>query len=211
MGLTGNNGSTNRPSSKGGSTFTRPEGPSKSRGFRIGTPLELKRNLMSVGYQCLDFVAVQVALVLNSPTERVRTLLLEGPSGCGKSYLAKSLMKITGAELMCLSCYHGMNTQHLIEVPSALAVVSALAGKSEEIKPEEMMNLGILSRAFVKSQTQPVILLIDELDKPDGSIDTFFLGPIQDGRIWLESRPPIDANLDNLLIIFYQKLQSCSR
>ncbi len=53
-----------------------------------------------------------------------------------------------------------------------------------------------------KSQEQPVILLIDELDKPDGSIDTFFLGPIQDGRIWLESRPPIDANIDNLIIMF---------
>ncbi|MEZ4753461.1 MAG: hypothetical protein R3A13_04015 [Bdellovibrionota bacterium] len=64
------------------------------------------------------------------------------------------------------------------------------------------MNLGILSRAFLKSQEGPVILLIDELDKPDDYIDTFFLGPIQDGKIWLESREPVEANIDNLLIIF---------
>ena len=64
------------------------------------------------------------------------------------------------------------------------------------------MNLGILSRAFLKSQNQPVILLIDEIDKADASIDTFFLGPIQDGTIYLESRPPIDANIDNLLLVF---------
>jgi hypothetical protein len=54
----------------------------------------------------------------------------------------------------------------------------------------------------MRSNDHPVILLVDELDKPDSSIDTFFLGPIQDARIWLESRPPIDANPNNLLIIF---------
>lgn len=47
-----------------------------------------------------------------------------------------------------------------------------------------------------------MILLIDELDKPDSSIDTFFLGPIQDARIWLESREPIDANINNLVLMF---------
>lgn len=169
---------------------------------KVGSPVELKEKLATVGYQCLDFVAVQMSLILMTPAPRTRALLLEGPSGCGKSFMAKSLAKVTGAELMCLSCYNGMNTQHLIEVPSTLAVVSSLAGKSGELKSEDMFNLGILSRAFLKSQTEPVILLIDELDKPDGAIDTFFLGPIQDARIWLESRSPIDCNVDNLLIIF---------
>jgi MoxR-like ATPase len=94
-----------------------------------------------------------------------------------------------------------MNTQHLIEVPSAMAIASSMAGQEMAAK-EKIMNLGILSRAFLKSQNQPVILLIDELDKVDGHIDTFFLGPLQDARIWLESRAPIDCNIDNLLIIF---------
>lgn len=115
--------------------------------------------------------------------------------------MAKSLAKITGAEFMCLSCYTGMPTQNLIESPSTLAMVNAMTGKDAS-DPSAMMNLGILSRAFLASQKQPVILLVDELDKPDGAIDTFFLGPIQDGIIWLESRPEISANIDNLLIIF---------
>jgi len=168
----------------------------------IGTPEEIADKLTRVGYQCLPFVATQIALILNTPASRTRSLLLEGPSGCGKSFMAKSLAKITGAELMCLSCYKGMPTQNLIEYPSTLAMVSALSGKKESDDPESMLHLGLLSRAFLRSQKQPVILLIDELDKPDGAIDTFFLGPIQDGRIWLESRAPIDANLSNLLLIF---------
>lgn len=94
-----------------------------------------------------------------------------------------------------------MNTSHLIEVPSALAIASSMAGQESQAK-DKLMNLGILSRAFLKSQSQPVILLIDEIDKVESHIDTFFLGPIQDARIWLESRPPIDCNVDNLLVIF---------
>lgn len=167
----------------------------------IGEPKTLIKKLEEVKYECLDFLAMQMCLLLNTPSDRVRAVLLEGPSGCGKSYLAKSLSKITGAEFMCLSCYSGMNAQHLIEVPSTIGIANAMAGK-ETTARDEMINLGILSRAYLKSQNQPVIMLIDEIDKVDISIDTFFLGPIQDATIYPESRPPIDANTDNLLLVF---------
>jgi hypothetical protein len=167
----------------------------------VGTPPELIERLAQVGYQCLEFLAFQMSLLLNTKSTKTRALLLEGPSGCGKTFMAKSLAKIVGAELMCLSCYEGMLTQNLIEYPSTLAMANAMTGKGEAA-PEQLLNLGVISRAFKKSQEKPVILLVDEIDKTDGSIDTFFLGPIQDARIWLESRAPIDANTDNLLIIF---------
>lgn len=167
----------------------------------VGGPQDLARKLKVVGYECLPFNATQISLLLNTPSDRVRALLLEGPSGCGKSFMAKCLAKITGAEFMCLTCYKDMNIQHLIESPSALAIAQSMAGQQEGAK-EKLMNLGIIARAFLKSQNQPVILLVDEIDKVDVAIDTFFLGPIQDARIWLESRPPIDANIDNLLIVF---------
>jgi energy-coupling factor transporter ATP-binding protein EcfA2 len=167
----------------------------------VGPPRELIRKFDLVGYQCLPYLAVQIALCLNAERESIRALMLEGPSGCGKSFLAKSLAKISGAELMCLSCYNGMPTQNLVESPSTLALANAMA-KGGAGEPSQLMNLGILSRAFLRSLERPVILLVDELDKPDTAIDTFFLGPIQDARIWLESRAPIDANPNNLLIIF---------
>lgn len=175
--------------------------PEKVGLTKFDDPEEMSRRLAAVGYQCARFTATQMSLLLTSPTDRTRAILLEGPSGCGKSFLAKCLAKATGADFMCLSCYHGMNTSHLLEVPSALAIAASMAGQEMKTK-EKLMNLGILSRAFLKSQNQPVILLIDEIDKVDGHIDTFFLGPIQDARIWLESRPPIDCNVDNLLVIF---------
>ena len=168
---------------------------------KVGTPEDIARKLKAVNYECLPFLATQISLMLNSPSDKVRSFMLEGPSGCGKSYLAKSLAKITGAELMCLSCYKDMNINHLIEFPSQLEIAKVQSGAAEAAK-DRLLNLGILSNAFVKSQNHPVILLVDEIDKVDVAIDTFFLGPIQDARIWLESRPPIDAVVDNLLIIF---------
>ncbi len=166
----------------------------------VGTPEELISKLEEVKYECLPFLATQVCLLLNTPTEKVRALLLEGPPGCGKSYLAKALAKICGADFMCLSCYSGMNLQHLIEAPSEVAMAQAMAGKDVNSK-SDLMNLGIISRAFLKSQNQPVVLLVDEIDKVDIAIDTFFLGPLQDATIYLESRPPIDVKLDNLLVV----------
>ena len=174
--------------------------PEKIGFVHVGTPPEIVEKLEKVGYECLPHLAVQIGLLLNTPTSKIRALLLEGPSGCGKSYMAKSLAKITGAELMCLSCYQNMPMENLVEAPSTFAMAKAMAG--ENVSDDDLMNLGILSRAFRQSQEKPVILLIDELDKPDSAIDTFFLGPIQDSRIWLESSDPIDANPENLLIMF---------
>ncbi|RME59589.1 MAG: AAA family ATPase [Candidatus Dadabacteria bacterium] len=173
----------------------------EKKGFAsVGTPSELIAKLEKVGYHCLPYLAVQMALILNTPATRVRAILLEGPTGCGKSFMAKSLAKITGAEFMCLSCYRGMNTDYLIEQPSSFALAKAMAGKLDDTN--DLMQLGIISRAYLKSQEKPVILLIDELDKPDESIDTFFLGPIQDSKVWLQSRGPIEADPENMLIIF---------
>ena len=59
-----------------------------------------------------------------------------------------------------------------------LAMARAMSGEAQG--QEDLMQLGIIARAFLKSQTKPVILLIDEIDKVDSAIDTFFLGPIQE-------------------------------
>ncbi len=165
-----------------------------------GGPANLIKQLERAGYICPENVGVQISLLLDTQVDRIRALLLEGPSGCGKSFLAKKLAEITGAELICLSCYNGMPLNNLIEVPSSLGLAKAMA--SGNISNDELMNLGILSKVFLMSNEKPIIFLIDELDKAEASIDTFFLGPIQDGKIWLESRPPINAKKENLLIIF---------
>ncbi|MCI5065184.1 AAA family ATPase [bacterium] len=168
---------------------------------QLGAPHELTQKLAHVGYECLPFNAQQISLLLGTPTEKVRSLLLEGPSGCGKSFMAKCLAKIVGAEMFCLSCYPGMDSGALAERPSQIGLLEAQAG-SRKVTRENLVELSVIAKAFLKSQTQPVLLLVDELDKAGPEIDTFFLGPLQDGTIWCQSRSPIDADLENLLVIF---------
>jgi len=135
----------------------RPEQP----GFaHVGGPYELIKKLEQVGYECLEYLAFQMALLLNTPSGRIRAILLEGPSGCGKSFLAKSLALISGAKLMTLSCYKGMNTQSLIEAPSEFALANAMAGRMAE--GHGLMNLGILSKIIFwgltsYSQSKPML------------------------------------------------------
>lgn len=171
----------------------------------VGPPEELARKLGDVGYQCLPFVAQQVSLLLNTPSGKVRSLLLEGPSGCGKSFLGKCLSKIVGGEMMVLSCYPEMDTTYLVEKPSQIALLESQAG-TRVPKKEDLVELGIIARAFLKSKSQPVLLLIDEIDKVGPHLDTFFLGPLQDGTVWCQSRAPIDANIDNLLVVFTKNM-----
>jgi len=167
---------------------------------RVSKPSILVKKLEEVGYICPENLALQISLFLNTNQDKVRALLLEGPSGCGKSFFAKSLAKVTGAEFVTLSCYANMPLSNLIEAPSTLGLAKAMA--SNGVSDTEIINLGVLSKVFLMSQEKPVILLIDELDKADPAIDTFFLGPIQDAKIWLESRSPISAKIENLLLIF---------
>lgn len=170
-------------------------------GFRaIGNPAEMITKLERVGYHSGAFIAIQLSLMFQTPSAIVRSFLLEGPPGCGKSFLAKCLAKLAGAELMVLTCYPGMNTQHLIEQPSPVGMARAMAGAP--VSDEDLVNLGILSRAFLASQTKPVVLLVDEIDKVDTAVDTFFLGPLNDAVIYLESRAPIAADRENLVVLF---------
>jgi MoxR-like ATPase len=167
----------------------------------LGNPAELISKLEKVGCQCSPYNAIQLSLILNTPSVLVRALLFEGSPGCGKSFTAKCLAKISGAKFMVLSCYAGMNFQSLIETPSSIALARAMAG-NRQVNDDELIADGILTRAFRYSQQEPTILLVDEIDKVDESIDSFFLGPLQDGCIYLENRDPIHCNIDNLLIIF---------
>ncbi len=50
---------------------------------KVGGPHELVEKLNRVGYHCMHYLAVQIALLLNTPTEsRIRALFLDGPSCC---------------------------------------------------------------------------------------------------------------------------------
>ena len=67
-------------------------------------------SLATVGYICNEQIAtvVYLAAALEKP------ILVEGPPGVGKTELAKSCAQVTGAPLVRLQCYEGLDESKAI-------------------------------------------------------------------------------------------------
>lgn len=140
------------------------------------SPRELMNALEQEGY-ILDQdkgTTLFLALALHKPC------LIEGPAGVGKTQLALALARSTGRRLIRLQCYEGLDlTKALYEWDYAKQLLRLQVGISgwEEIKeniygPEFLLARPLLQTVLAE---EPVILLIDELDKSDEEFESFLL------------------------------------
>src|SRR4051812_23730014 len=71
----------------------------------FASPADAREQLARVGY--LADTATATTVFLAASLERA--LLVEGPAGVGKTELAKAVAACTGAELVRLQCYEGLD------------------------------------------------------------------------------------------------------
>ncbi|MEO7837076.1 MAG: MoxR family ATPase, partial [Acidimicrobiales bacterium] len=79
--------------------------PDVSNGCRFASAAAVREGLEAVGYLADDAIAGVVFLAdrLGKP------VLVEGPAGTGKTQLAKSVAEMSGARLIRLQCYEGLD------------------------------------------------------------------------------------------------------
>jgi MoxR-like ATPase len=155
-----------------------PEAPNSSA--------EVAAGLSSVGY----LPSESTALVAYLATKLGKPVLVEGPAGVGKTELAKALARYLGRELIRLQCYEGLdeakalyewNYRNQLLRIQAEASGTGWEAVQEDIFGEEFLLARPLMSAIASEQ--PVVLLIDEIDKTDQEFEAMLLEVLSDFQI----------------------------
>ena len=115
-----------------------------------------------------------------------KPVLVEGPAGVGKTELAKAVSRATGAELVRLQCYEGLDEaralyewnykKQLLRIQAANAANSGgqdWNATHDDIFTEEFLLTRPLLTAIRREE--PTVLLIDEVDKTDIEVEGLLL------------------------------------
>jgi MoxR-like ATPase len=147
---------------------------------------DVAEGLRGVGY----LPGESTALVAYLATKLGKPVLVEGPAGVGKTELAKALSAYLRRELVRLQCYEGLDEAKALyewNYRKQLLRIQAEASDTgwdavqEDIFGEEFLLARPLMTAIASEQ--PVVLLIDEIDKTDQEFEAMLLEVLSDFQI----------------------------
>ncbi|MFE0642015.1 AAA family ATPase [Streptomyces sp. NPDC058877] len=158
--------------------------PAVTTGFFTSVD-EVSERLAATGYLASPAVATTVFLAdrLGKP------LLVEGPAGVGKTELAKAVTAVTGARLVRLQCYEGVDeSRALYEWNHAKQLLRITAGRGEswdEARTDIFGEEFLLPRPLLTAirSEEPTVLLIDETDKADVEVEGLLLEVLGDFQV----------------------------
>jgi MoxR-like ATPase len=154
---------------------------------------DVSERLVAVGYLPGQEVATTVFLA-----DRLgRPLLVEGPAGVGKTELAKAVAAATGAGLVRLQCYEGLDEaralyewnyrKQLLRIQAAAAVQPGAAGEAswQAVHDDIFAAEFLLDRPLLTAirRTEPTVLLVDETDKADVEVEALLLEVLSDFQV----------------------------
>src|SRR6187551_1843821 len=147
-------------------------------GYQFETVPEVRDGLKSVSYLADDGIAGVVFLAdrLEKP------VLIEGPAGTGKTQLAKSVSEMTGARLIRLQCYEGLDeSKALYEWNYKKQLLRIQADRNSdawsEVEEDIFSDEFLLQRPLLEAirADDPVVLLIDEVDRVEVETEALLL------------------------------------
>jgi MoxR-like ATPase len=126
-----------------------------------------------------------------------KPLLLEGEAGVGKTEAAKALATAGGARLIRLQCYEGLDVAHAVyEWNYARQLLHIRAAQEGEVAEDELFGPRFLIRRPLLEaidSDDPVVLLIDEIDRADEEFEAFLLEVLSDFQITIPEIGTVQA------------------
>jgi MoxR-like ATPase len=167
------------------------------------SPRAVADALASVDYLPNDRIAqvVYLAARLDKP------ILVEGPAGVGKTELAKALARVTGRELIRLQCYEGLDEAKALyewNYKKQLLRIQADADHDwENIEQDIFSEEFLLTRPLLAAirAVDPVVLLIDEVDRVEVETEALLLEILSDFQVSIPELGTIEASTQPLVVL----------
>jgi MoxR-like ATPase len=165
--------------------------------YRFDTVDDVRTRLKGADYLADEGIAGVVYLAdrLGKP------IIVEGPAGTGKTQLAKSVAEITGARLIRLQCYEGLDeSKALYEWNYKKQLLRIQAERNsdstwEELEDDIFSDEFLLTRPLLEAirADDPVVLLIDEVDRVEVETEALLLEILSDYQVSIPELGTITA------------------